>query len=307
MTTLGDRMKNYEAQYEMKVPSTVPFILRLDGKSFSKFTKGFNDVFDYNFVIAMVRTMNDLIEKYTARTGYTHSDEITLIFPVACTKEEYKIDPEKCKHMFDGRIIKICTVVAGYCSTRFSYHINNIIQDCKSEYKEKFVNKISNFETCFDCRILSFDNNPGDIVNHMIWRSKRDCYRNCVSTFAQYYFGSKTIHGLNSDQMIEKLKKEKNLDWKDIPCFLKYGIYGKKELYDKECIDKNPKGYISLRTGDKTIAIRSRITNFNFAIYYDDVVLDMLLDKYFPTNCSDYNVPFYKIDIEDHDILIGEL
>lgn len=40
--------------------------------------------------------------------------------------------------------------------------------------------------------------------------------------------------------MIEKLGKEKGLNWKnDVPCFLKYGIYAKKELFEKECIDKN--------------------------------------------------------------------
>ena len=72
----------------------------------------------------------------------------------------------------------------------------------------------------------------------------------------------------------------------------------------KNCLKKN---VLTKTQEKKAIAIRSRISNFNFAIYYDDIVLDMLLDKYFPKNCSDYNSPFYKIYIKDHDILIGEL
>lgn len=280
MESLGDRMKAIEAQYEMNVEPYYPFILRLDGKNFSKFTKGFKPPFDNNFVVAMMKTMNDLLDKYNARTGYTHSDEITLIFAPVCTKEEYDINPEKFTHIFNGRVVKMCTVAAGYCSTRFSHHIHNIIQSCKDGYKSDFVDKIANFQTCFDCRMLGFKDNIGEIVNHMIWRSTRDCYRNCVSTYAQHYIGKKKIHGMHSDQMIEKMK-ETGLDWeKDVPCFLKFGIYAKKELFEKECMD--------LKTGKKVMATRSRIINFNLKIYYDDSILELLLDKYFLGDHSRY-------------------
>ena len=295
MATLGDRMKKLEAKYEMRILPTVPFILRLDGKNFSTFTRGFKRPFDYNFVIAMVKTMNDLLVKYNATTGYTHSDEISLIFPAACTKEEYDVDPEKVKHMYDGRVIKICTVVAGYCSTRFSYHIANIIGEVKGEYKDKFVDKIFNCETCFDCRILSFDDNMDDIVNHMIWRSRRDCYRNCVSTYAQHHFNSKQIHGCNGNVMI-KMLKEKDICWEtDVPSFLKYGIYAKKNLFEKECVN--------VKTGEKVLAIRTGVNNFNFEIYYDVNILEILLAKYMPDTFDKYSVPFYKINIEQHNIL----
>ena len=78
--TLDDRMKAYERELNFKIPPYKPFIARLDGRSFSKFTKGLKSPFDNNFVTAMVDTMNDLVLEFNAHSGYTHSDEITLIF-----------------------------------------------------------------------------------------------------------------------------------------------------------------------------------------------------------------------------------
>lgn len=44
--------------------------------------------FDLNFTNAMILTTMDLITEFSATTGYTHSDEITIIFKPASTKEQ---------------------------------------------------------------------------------------------------------------------------------------------------------------------------------------------------------------------------
>lgn len=77
---LGDRMKKYEAHMDLRILPCESFVVRLDGRSFSKFTKKFFKPFDIIFVKAMCKTMIDLVEEFDAQTGYTHSDEITLIF-----------------------------------------------------------------------------------------------------------------------------------------------------------------------------------------------------------------------------------
>jgi len=46
---LGDRMKEYESSVKINIESDNPFLVRLDGKNFSKFTKGFKKPFDSNF------------------------------------------------------------------------------------------------------------------------------------------------------------------------------------------------------------------------------------------------------------------
>ena len=42
----GQRMKEFEQQYETNVDSSLPFLVRLDGHGFSKFTRGFRKPYD---------------------------------------------------------------------------------------------------------------------------------------------------------------------------------------------------------------------------------------------------------------------
>lgn len=85
--TLSDIMKQYEWQHVHLIPKKFHFMVRLDGKNFSTFTRGFKqkdskNPFDPNFQQAMINTMNDLVLKFSSvATGYVHSDEITLVFP----------------------------------------------------------------------------------------------------------------------------------------------------------------------------------------------------------------------------------
>ena len=44
--TLGDRIKNYESQSDIRMLHFIPVIARLDGKGFSKFTKGLKRPYD---------------------------------------------------------------------------------------------------------------------------------------------------------------------------------------------------------------------------------------------------------------------
>ena len=57
-TTLGDRIKSYEATTENRLLPHLPIVVRLDGRSFSKFTKGlnvnFDDLFSMTLLIIMV-------------------------------------------------------------------------------------------------------------------------------------------------------------------------------------------------------------------------------------------------------------
>ena len=190
MIALGDRMKEYEHKNENRIKAYEPFLIRLDGNNFSKFTKGFKQPFDDNFVFSMIQTMNDLLTKFNARTGYTHSDEITLIFDKICTKDEYDED-KSLVHNYNGRIEKILTLVSGYCSVRFNYYIKLYVNADNKSYKTQFLDKINSDIVFFDARIIM---PHGEFVNHMIWRSVCDCYRNCVACFARKYFSAKKLH-----------------------------------------------------------------------------------------------------------------
>lgn len=60
-----------------------------------RFTKGFLRPFDERIFVAMLHTTRDLVAEFNAATGYTQSDEITLVFPPQY--EESKENPGKWK------------------------------------------------------------------------------------------------------------------------------------------------------------------------------------------------------------------
>lgn len=283
---LGDRMKKYEADMDYRILPCESFVVRLDGRSFSKFTKKFLKPFDIVFVKAMCKTMVDLVEEFDAQTGYTHSDEITLIFNSKCSKEEYDLflsglmDKKDLRiHLFDGRIQKILTLLSSFCSVRFNYHLDKLIELVENKYDLVFVELIKSHKQMFDARILKFNESiKYEILNHQIWRSIHDCERNAISTYAHTYFGPKKIMNKNSSQMI-KMLEEKNIFWNtNIPMFIKHGIYCKKILVEKEI-------------GENKV-LRSDYICKQLKINFSDDNLNMLIDKYW-INIDD------KIDIDN--------
>ena len=80
-TTLGDRMKNnYENITRYYLTRRMPVIIRIDGKAFHTFTRGFKKPFDDVLVKTMQQTMKYLCENIQGCViGYTQSDEISLV------------------------------------------------------------------------------------------------------------------------------------------------------------------------------------------------------------------------------------
>ncbi len=296
---LGDRMKKYENQIDSKIyiKPTESFIVRLDGRSFSKFTTKFSKPFDVVFIKAMGYTLIDLVDEFEAQTGYTHSDEITLIFNQKCTeldefqylehkvKAEFENNPEqkpKLKilpnHMFNGRIQKILSLTSSYCSVRFNYHLEKLIQPVESNYDDKFINIIKSHKQMFDARLLIFPESiKHEILNHQIWRSVHDCERNAISTYAYTHFGPKKIINKNCKEMIGMLFDEKQIDWDNsIPLFIKHGIYCKKNVVEKEI--------------NGTKSFRNDYVLKEFKISFNQNNLNMLFAKYWNTKMEDGNI-----------------
>lgn len=282
---LGDRMKKYESMVDnqIMIKPCESFIIRLDGRSFSKFTKKFHKPFDIVFVKAMCLTTLDLVKQFDAQTGYTHSDEITLIFNSKCCENEYleylekksknlltKDDMAQPIHMFNGRIQKILSLVSSYCSVRFNYHLVKLIEPIKESYDAKFVETIESMNAMFDGRIIIFhESTKYEILNHQIWRSIHDCHRNAVSTYAYTYFGPKKIMNKDTMQMIQMMKDEKGLDWKNpaqVPTFIKHGLYCKKILVNKVI--------------DGHVASRAEYIFKQHKVDFSQENLDILLAKY---------------------------
>ena len=78
---LGDRMKEYEGrEANRKVIPRLPVCARIDGKCFSKLTRGLERPYDIRLSRLMIETTRKLMQERAALAGYTQSDEISLLF-----------------------------------------------------------------------------------------------------------------------------------------------------------------------------------------------------------------------------------
>ncbi|KAK7033287.1 Thg1 domain-containing protein [Favolaschia claudopus] len=213
---LAERMKRYEAATDQLLTDDQPAILRVDGHGFSKFTRGFDKPFDERLHEAMAQTAADLLEYFPAASlAYTQSDEITLVFPATHVRP------------FNGRVGKIGSLAAGYATTRFNHHL------AKAAVLPPNKDGIAHF----DGRIFNVAD-AAETLNNLIWRCKVDCRRNAVFGFARSFFSAKELHGLSSDAVVEKLLKEKEVDfWTAAPSWARYGTTQKREQFEWEGID----------------------------------------------------------------------
>ena len=78
---LGKRMKEYyENIPKIKLMRRTPVIIRIDGRAFHTFTRGFKKPFDEILIKSMQETMKYLCENIQGCVlGYTQSDEISLL------------------------------------------------------------------------------------------------------------------------------------------------------------------------------------------------------------------------------------
>ncbi|MBR1555876.1 MAG: tRNA(His) guanylyltransferase Thg1 family protein [Oscillospiraceae bacterium] len=213
--TLAERMKRYESVSSGYLTRRLPVILRLDGKAFHSFTKGFDRPFDSLLMMTMQTTMKMLCESIQGCVlGYTQSDEITLIL---CDYQTLDTQP-----WFGYRIQKMTSVSAAaatlYFNTIFSplamEYIEAHCQDDSQQKRIQALKRALHKEALFDSRVFSI---PKEEVNNcLVWR-QQDAIRNSIEATAQANFSPKQIHGLNCTRLKEKLLTEKNIDWNAMP------------------------------------------------------------------------------------------
>lgn len=233
----GDRMKFYERAYtDENISVDVPLCVRIDGKGFSKFTKGFAKPFDQTLTRSMVDTTKQLVKETNADIGYTQSDEITLMW--------FRRSEKQTEHIFGGKVSKINSIIASMAAANFNYFI---AQYAPSVYAGKGL-------AYFDCRAWSV---PSDIEasNVLLWRIQ-DARKNSISSLYRWTLGHSSMHGLSGIQMIEKLKTDAGVDWDMLPTTYRYGsIVCRKptmvklddEILSKMPIDKQPESGVVMR------------------------------------------------------------
>jgi hypothetical protein len=82
--------------------------------------------------------------------------------------------------------------------------------------------------TQFDCKCWNVPN-ENDAFAWLLFR-QIDCVKNSKQQTAQTYLPKKSLFNKSSNEQIEMLKNEKNIDWNDFKNYEKYGrfVYKKK-------------------------------------------------------------------------------
>ena len=212
---LGDRMKDYEVRTKTKLPRRTNTIIRLDGKAFHTFTKGFDRPYDTKLMDAMDYTTKMLCaEIQGCKLGYVQSDEISLLLT--------DFDKISTDAYFDGNVQKIVSVTASMATAFFNrYMIENRITD-----KLAF----------FDSRVFSIAQRV-EVENYFIWRQE-DCVRNSISMTAQSLYSHKELNGVNTSKA-QDMCMLKGVNWNDQPDGFKRGRMITKETYFEDVILPN--------------------------------------------------------------------
>lgn len=213
---LGDRMKDYyESRSKTRLIRRMPVIIRLDGKAFHTFTKGFEKPFDMVMVRAMQETMKYLCENIQGCVlGYTQSDEITLVL----------IDYQNLNSdaWFDYEVQKLCSVSASMATFAFNRNFARLAA-LEPEKKTKQTNaytEVASKGAFFDARCFNIPKE--EVTNCLLWR-QQDATRNSIHMTGRAYFSHKQIEGLNSNDIQNLLLQEKGINWNDLPTTLKRG------------------------------------------------------------------------------------
>lgn len=226
-TTLGDRMKNnYENITRYYLTRRMPVIIRVDGRSFHTFTKGFKKPFDDVLVKTMQDTMKYLCENVQGCVlGYTQSDEISLVLT---DYTEITTDA-----WFGNNLQKMCSVSASMATLAFNkafndniikYIDNNLDADCGvtkdlTEYTKILINA-RNKGAMFDSRVFTIPKE--EVCNYFIWR-QQDSTRNSIQSVGQANFSQRELNGKSCNDIQDMLMMQKSINWNNYATTLKRG------------------------------------------------------------------------------------
>ena len=244
---LGTRMKeNYENVAKSKLVRRMPVAIRIDGKAFHTFTKGFNKPFDKVLMRAMQRTTEYLCKNIQGCVfGYTQSDEISLILI------EYK--KLNSSAWFDYQVQKMCSVAASMATMAFNKYFSEIVMDIEDNVAQEYetygdTEWVVNTEKYLKAYCKAFKNGamsdarcfniPKEEVGNLIYWRQLDAVRNSINMVAQSVFSHKSLQGLSCDDMLNQLLEENGLNWNDLSTDCQHGTALYYENGDW-AIDKN--------------------------------------------------------------------
>lgn len=230
MDSLGDRMKVYENVPRISLTRRMPVIVRVDGKAFHSFTKGFQKPFDGILMASMADTAQYLCENVmNCKLAYTQSDEISLLLVDYGTVET--------QAWFENSLQKIVSVAASMATMAFNKAFGHRVFErteapdydgCDDLLMKAYFKRIDT--AMFDARAFVLPRE--EVCNYFIWR-QQDAVRNSIQMLAQSMFSHKELHGKSCPEL-QDMMHEKGVNWNDLPTCKKQGHCVIKEAYDHD-------------------------------------------------------------------------
>ena len=219
---LGVRMKTfYEQIPKTKLMRRCPVAIRVDGKAFHTFTRGFHKPFDEVLIKSMQETMKYLCENIQGCVlGYTQSDEITLIL----------VDYKKLTSSawFDYEVQKICSIAASMATMAFNKFFRDNVGDYLYEnyddqYLADYIKTLQNAVdkgAMFDARCFNI---PKEEVTNLVYWRQLDASRNSIQMVGQACFSHKELQNKSCNDIQDMLMTQKGINWNDLPTYQKRG------------------------------------------------------------------------------------
>lgn len=209
---LGDRMKGYEGRNQYYLQRRTPVIIRIDGKAFHTFTKGFARPFDEVLGNAMVKTMEYLCQNIQGCVfGYTQSDEITLVLI-----DYMRLDTDA---WFDYRTDKMCSIAASMATMAFNRYFYELMP--ADADNTGIYYKALEKGAMFDARVFNIPKE--EVCNCIYWR-QLDATRNSIQMVGQANFSHSELQGKSCNMIQNMLLMQRGINWNDYETRWKRGV-----------------------------------------------------------------------------------
>ena len=227
---LGQRMKNYyEAIPKTRLMRRTPVAIRIDGKAFHTFTRGFQKPFDEVLGNAMARTMEYLCQNIQGAVfGYTQSDEITILL------QDYK--KLTTDAWFDYEVQKMCSIAASMATMAFNKYFkeevdiwfrSNIFAFPENDHNEELMSLWDRYRTAVDKGAM-FDarcfNIPKEEACNLIYWRQLDAQRSSIQMVGQANFSHAELQDKSCAEIQDMLHEQRGINWNDYEIRWKRGI-----------------------------------------------------------------------------------
>jgi len=206
---LGDRVKHLERiEAGRSFPEDAPVVIRIDGRRFSRFTRGFRKPFDPALSGAMRETCRFLVQETQARIGYVQSDEITLIL-----QRRHDLDALP----FSGRSQKLASICASLATACF-------MRTLHATHAEKVFGELPTF----DARAWPVPDRQA-AAEALVWRI-RDARKNGISAACRVVARPSEMQGLDGRAMIALMAERGIRFERDIAARDRLGVLFRREV-----------------------------------------------------------------------------